>query len=232
MELILTRMMINSIFRSAGILFIFIPCFIYSQEKDFQLWNDLQAKWDISKKADLSFEQNLRFGENSSRLQKAYSNLSVGYTFNDLLKVGATYRFIYRDGNERNHIGHSLALDIILRKKYDRMKFSVRNKFLVRYIDLLTSQDGSVSDRYYRTKLEAYYKTKKFPLDPYCNIETFLQLPHHKSPEFDAIRLAAGIEADLGKQHILDVYWMDDIGLGSNQEERLYILGLGYKFSF
>jgi len=231
-EQILTRMMINPLLRSLCFLILLLPGEIFAQEKDFQVWNDLQLKWDVNKKADVSFEQNLRFGENSTRLQKSYSNVSMGYALSELVKLGATYRFIYRNGEERSHLGHSLALDLILRKKFDRLKLSVRNRFLVRYIDIRTSEDGNIPDRYYRTKLEASYKTKKFPFDPYLNLESFLSIPSHKAPAFDAIRISAGLEASLNKQHALDIYWMNDIGLGSNQEEQLYILGLGYKFSF
>jgi len=49
-----------------AILFVmFLPAIGRAQDCDFQQWNDLKIKADLTKKWELAFEQNIRFDNNA-----------------------------------------------------------------------------------------------------------------------------------------------------------------------
>ncbi len=215
---------------------LFLLQFIFStgtaQVKDFQLWTDISVKKDLSKHWELSYEQNLRFGSNAGRLDKSYSNLTAGYKITKFLKIDGMYRFVIRNKPDYISYGHTFAFDATLKQKYDPFRFSVRNRLLYKFSDIRSSDNGRIPQRYYRTKLEIGFKTKKFPLNPYFSAESFLFLPIGETPYFDALRATAGLEYALNKHNIVDCYWMNEWGFNTADAEDLYILGVSYSYMF
>jgi len=203
----------------------------FGQQDDFQLWNDLKIKTDLGKRWDLSFEQNIRFAQNAGRFSKTYSNLSAGYSYKDFLKLEGSYRFVIRDKTERLRYGHTFVMDVTLRHRIERLRLSLRNRFQLRYMDMLSTETGWVPDKFYRARVEGVFKTRKFPVDPFASVEGFIFLPKGEKAALDAIRAALGAEYEINKKHTAGLYWMNEWGMGAASGEDLYILGILYTYS-
>lgn len=222
--------------RSAIFAFLLVQLFaclkLSAQEKDFQLWTDVSLKKEISKHWDLSFEQNLRFGNNAGRFDKSYSNLTLGYALKKYLKLDFMYRFVMHEKPDYLSYGHTFAFDATVRQKYSRFRFSLRNRFLYKYADILSSEEGKFPERYYRTKFEVGFHTRHFPVDPYLSAESFLFLPKGEKAVMDALRTSAGIEYAISKHQAASCYWMNEWGFNTVGAEDLFILGISYSYSF
>ncbi|NVO18079.1 MAG: DUF2490 domain-containing protein [Bacteroidetes bacterium] len=234
MEPMTIQTMIKILGRGSLFLILFLGFAVLSiaQENDFQLWTDISVSKELSKKWDLSFEQNLRFGNNVTRLDKSYSNISVGFNPADFLKLALMYRFVIKDQEDYYGLGHTVAFDATLKHKFNRLKLSMRNRFLLKYSEVLAKDDGKIPDRYYRTKVEVTYNVKKFPVDPYFSIETFLNCPRGEHPYFDAMRTSVGAEYSLSKRKSVTLYWLNEWGLNDQLGMNDYVLGLSYSYSF
>jgi hypothetical protein len=205
---------------------------LLAQENDFQVWTDVSLNKKLTNKWDLSFEQNVRFGNNVTQLSKSYSNLSAGYSVADYLKLSLLYRFVIRNKTDYYGLGHSFALDATLKQKFNRLKLSMRNRFMLKYSEILSSENGKVPDRYYRTKIELTYNIRNIPVDPSVTVESFLLLPKGDAATFDAIRTAFGLEYSINKHQALDAYWLNEWGLNKEAGINDYVLGLSYSYSF
>jgi len=205
---------------------------LHAQENDFQIWTDLSVNKELTKKWDLSFEQNLRFGNNVTQLSKSYSNLSAGYSVADFLKLSVLYRFVIRNKDESYIYGHSFAFDATLKQKFNRFKLSMRNRFMLKYSEILSSDKGKIPDRYYRTKMELVYNIRKFPLDPFVSVESFLLMPKGDEAFFDAVRTAFGLEYSINKRQALEAYWLNEWGLNKEADNNNFVLGISYSYSF
>jgi hypothetical protein len=218
-----------------SILFILVlvqPFMVNGQENDFQLWTDISVNKKITRKWDLSFEQNLRFGNNVTQLSKSYSNLSASYAVANYLKLSVMYRFVVRNKTDYYGHGHSFAFDATLKQKLSRFKVSMRNRFMLKYSDILSSDQGKIPDRYYRTKIELTYNIRKIPVNPSVSVESFLLIPKGDPLTFDAIRTAFGLNYPFNKHQELDMYWLNEWGINSEAGINDFVLGISYSYSF
>jgi len=208
------------------------PLGMSAQENDFQVWTDLSVNKELNKKLDLTFEQNLRYGNNVTELSKSYSNLSAGYSVTNFLKLSFMYRFVLRNKTDYFAKGHSFAFDAALKHKFNHVKFSMRNRLMYKYSEILSSDYGKIPDRYYRTKLGMVYNIRKFPLSPSVSVESFLLIPKGDPATFDAIRTSFGLDYPISKHHEIEAYWLNEWGLNAESGINDFILGLSYSYSF
>jgi hypothetical protein len=204
----------------------------FAQENDFQVWTDFTLNKELNKKWDVSFEQNLRAGNNVSQLSKAYSNLSAGYDAANFLKLSVLYRFVLRNKTDYFAKGHSFAFDATLKHKFSRVKLTMRNRFMLKYSEILSSDNGKIPERYYRTKLSMAYNIRKFPLSPSLAVESFLLIPKGDPATFDAFRALFGLGYSISKHQEIDAYWLNEWGLNAESGSNNFVLGLSYNYSF
>lgn len=208
------------------------PLGALAQENDFQVWTDFTINKELNKKWDVSFEQNLRAGNNVTQLSKSYSNLSAGYDLTKFLKLSVLYRFVIRNKTDYFAKGHSFAVDATLKKKFSRVKLTMRNRFMLKYSEILSSDDGKIPERYYRTKLSMAYNIRKFPVSPSLAVESFLLIPKGDPANFDAFRASFGLDYTIDKHQEIEAYWLNEWGLNAESGSNNFVLGLSYNYSF
>ena len=106
----------------------------YSQSSDFGSVVEAEISKRFFKKLDLSVSAEWRQREDLSEIDRYAFGGDLGFRFNQYLKIGAAYNYIQfnheKKGWETRHRYHAYATGSY---KYNRLKFSLRERFQSTY---------------------------------------------------------------------------------------------------
>ncbi len=202
----------------------------FSQEKDFQIWLDLEATTDIGKGFEISLNNEKRFYENVSLFGRNKSDLTLGYNINSEISISASYRKNY----------YYLFTDITSSKsrwvattnyspRYKRWRFDFRARVSN---DSETFVPGWFEQRViHRERLRARYNFRKSPFRVQVSAETYFPISHTPF-ELMKLRLAAGVQIKTSDNHRFEIGYLREQEYNTTNPMKAYVIQLGYRYSF
>lgn len=229
---------------------------VMAQDDDFGIWGEVNVEKNISRKWNVSGGVEYRSRDNVKTTDRWSVGVDAGYKITDWLKASAGYSLLDDHNYKTNSKGtkyadywglrHRFNVSLTASKSFGNLNISLRERWQYTYrpektvtryyVNTTTSHDaGEEADEktysgkgknVWRNRLQLKYKVSKM-WRPYVNAETYM------SNGWDKIRLAAGTEIRLSKQHSFDVKYMFQHPFNDDDEEgNRRIIGIGYTYKF
>ena len=188
---------------------------------DNQSWSSFNFKFDAPFSTKLNIEQSLRFEDNLSRFKQTFTELSLSYKINDLIRIDIPYRYSIYKNKTKNRI--SFGSSIKLNKK------KIGTKYRLKFQNV--KEPGKTIEITFRNKFTISYKFNK-KIVPFIAYEIFN--PYEQMiDEIDETRISFGSQIKINKKRYIKFYYIhkkEDLLKAKNNS--LYILGLDYNLSF
>lgn len=225
--------------KSLFVFFVVLGCFLnnysylYAQEKDFELWNEITLKKEFNKHIGIVGSVQLRLDQNASSIKSFFPEIGVFYNINKYIRFNFDYRFTmvakpdnYYAAKNRYNLG------LRFRKKFKPfvLKYKVEyqyglDNFL--YREIFTTNEGS---SYLRNKVTVDYKFNK-RWTPKISCELFYHLENGKS-QFDIYRITFGLDYNLNKHNQVSCAYLFEKEFNVYQPQSVYVLKLNYSYKF
>lgn len=200
---------------------------------DFGFWIAGSYNKDISRNIDISIEQELRFAENATQLDKAYTTLALDFELRKWLRLGLNYRFILNKGSDVFGQRHRVMGDISFRYRKQRITLTnrVRLQSEIRTVNY-SEEYGFAPATDLRNTLKINYQlNRKF--EPYLALDVRFLLRDARTPYytgFDRHRITAGVDILLAQKRVLDVYLMTSRHWNVLEPSHLFVIGIDFTF--
>jgi Protein of unknown function (DUF2490) len=199
---------------------------------DLEQWTSIGISKKLGKNWKLSLDQEFRFSKDISQFDTYFTDLGVDYKINKHFSVGANYRFYKNKNKDLDFVTqHRWSTDAKYKQKINRFTLAYRLRFQNKDEDFFTSES---SNNLYnlRNKFSVDYNINKFKFDPYFDVELYRQIEDVNTTELSKLRWTLGLEYSLKKFGDLEMFYRIDNELNQSYNKNIYIIGLGYKFSF
>ncbi len=216
--------------KSALLLFIsFLFLHGIAQEKDFQLWLDIEATAALEKGFYISLNNEQRFYENVSLFGRNKSDLTLGYNINPEFAISASYRKNY----------YYLFTDITSSKsrwmttfnyspRYKRWRFDFRVRLSN---DSETFVPGWFEQRViHRERVRIRYNFRKSPFRVQASGETYFPISYTPF-ELMKLRLSCGVQIKVSDNHRFEIGYLREQEFNTTNPMTAYVLQLGYRYS-
>ncbi len=221
--------------KNKGYLILFLLVFSvglksYGQKEDFRIWLDLKVEKKLTRKWHLEGRGAFRLNENIREAGSYYGDFGVGYKFVKNFKIEAHYRYSGKSNDEGYfHKRHRLYADLTYKIKTGTpFSVSLRTRFQKQYTDINRSEDGLNPANTIRFAVTPAYKIKKY--EPYFRTEIFY-LVDNSDKYFNRIRYRLGTEYKFNKRNMLEVFYMIQQELHSDNPTRAFVLAFSYKYT-
>jgi hypothetical protein len=192
---------------------------------DTQFWNTYSVEKTLTKPWRISVEEELRIGEDVGKLIYYHTDFGIIHSTTDWLELGINYQYIRGwkrtlwENENRPHFNATLLA------KWKLLKLTNRNRMENRFLS-----DTKDFWRYRnKTKIQLALEVQDRQIQPYISEEYFMDFDQ---PEFNFNRLAVGLEAELTKNILGEIYYLrqdqDDRGI----EPKADVFGLALNFDF
>ena len=188
---------------------------------DNQSWSSLNFKIDTPFLTKLNIEQSLRFEDNLSQFKQTFTEISISYKINDLMRIDIPYRYSIYNNKTKNRI--SIGSSIKLNKK------KIGTKYRLKFQNI--KESDKPIEITFRNKFTISYKVKK-KIEPFIAYEIF-NLYENRIRGIDETRISLGSQIKINKKRYIKFYYIhkkEDLLKAKNNS--LYILGLDYSLSF
>ena len=188
---------------------------------DNQSWSSFNFKFDTPFSTKLNIEQSLRFEDNLSQFKQTFTEISISYKINDLIRIDIPYRYSIYKNKTKNRI--SIGSSIKLNKK------KIGTKYRLKFQNI--KESDKPTEITFRNKFTISYKVKK-RIEPFIAYEIFNPYEHMMSG-IDETRISLGSQIKINKKRYIKFYYIykkEDLLKAKNNS--LYILGLDYSLSF
>jgi len=180
------------------------------QQWDFISWTGIQAKGKLTKKLGLAIEQQLRLKENSTTVDKTFTELGLSYDLPKGFGITAEYRLSHEPQKEGEMRAASrYNFDLTYSKKFLKLRAKVRARF--QHAPNATGSNERVAFNEdplnLRLKISLSYNgIKRFT--PGLAYEVFLLANNAARSGFNKFRYRAFINYKLNKRHGLGAFYM------------------------
>ena len=188
---------------------------------DNQSWSSLNFKIDAPFSTKLNIEQSLRFEDNLSQFKQTFTEISISYKINDLMRIDIPYRYSIYKNKIKNRI--SIGSSIKLNKK------KIGTKYRLKFQNI--KESDKPIEITFRNKFTISYKVKK-KIEPFIAYEIFNPY-ENRIRGIDETRISLGSQIKINKKRYIKFYYIhkkEDLLKAKNNS--LYILGLDYSLSF
>lgn len=190
--------------------FLFITQFLLAQNHNYELWNEYEIEYKVSKKIGFSLTEELKFKYNSPYffLNTSNSDLGFSYSFNKNNAISLTVRNSLKFYNNSYFNGLSNACSYQFKYKLNNIKVSYRNKLEFGksvYFNEPSDTKLKIEDR---NKLKLSYSAKDFKISPNISIESFSSINSFNRLLFFEIRYSAGMSIDLKRKFQADISYI------------------------
>ncbi len=214
------------------LLALFTSTLAYSQKKDFAAWYTLAGRYEITKKIKLDISEELRTISNASISDQFFTDLGISYKFNKYVSLGGYYRFIKkREKDDNFHTRNRFYGELQLSFPFKQFELEYRFRFQRQVNEYFEDIEDDKPILYNRHKIELSYNIPNFKLTPSFSYERFYRLKYVNSYFADNVRYGIGLNYKFNKKHLVSVSYLINKDLYP-KEKYLYILSLGYKFTF
>ena len=194
---------------AVGILFLILSRIIYCQNDDFGIWYGVNAEYSINKTLEIDVSTMVRTFSNASKVEEAFLEGGVTYKFNKYFSIAGGYRFTENlEDNNEFHIRHKWLADLKGSLPLENFSFSARFRFQVQSKTFYEKESDKLPYYHGRLKFKAIYKTPKFPVNPYLEMESFSALFENSKRVIDKNRFSAGLEYKIAKKHFIEAEYM------------------------
>ena len=108
---------------------------------------------------------------------------------------------------------------------------TLRERLQTQYVNVNSSENGKVAERYLRNKVTLKYDLGK-KYTPFFATELFYQLTNAKGNEFDNVRYTAGFNYEFSKRASLDLFYLINKAFNTNDPVTDYVSGISFNYSF
>lgn len=199
---------------------------LLAQEKDFQIWGDVSAKYKINKKFSLASELGLRTRENSRLLKQYYAELGGSYKINKRFDVGLKYRFVSYYEQSKTSI-HRLNADISFDKGWGRFSFKWRERYQQEWF--VSNYKNEFDEKTLRSRWDLSYNIKKTKLEPFFSLEHYLGLNGKERLLTTQIRWTLGADFPVNKWSDISISYRIEKEYYKANPLTAYVLILSYK---
>ena len=186
-----------------------------------QSWSSLNFKIDAPFSTKLNIEQSLRLENNLSQFKQTFTEISISYKINDLMRIDIPYRYSIYKNKTKNRI--SIGSSIKLNKK------KIGTKYRLKFQNI--KESDKPIEITFRNKFTISYKVKK-KIEPFIAYEIFNPYKN-RIRGIDETRISLGSQIKINKKRYIKFYYIhkkEDLLKAKNNS--LYILGLDYSLSF
>lgn len=188
---------------------IFIPISAIAQKKDFGIWYGVSAEKKLTDKIDIDLSTRIRTFGNASKIEEAFLEGGLAYSFNKHLAIAGSYRLTENiEDNNSYYFRHKWLLDFKGNLPVSDFSFSCRLRFQTRIKTFIKDENDKFPDYTGRIKLKALYKTPSFPVNPYVYAESFFPMFSDNTRTIEKNRFAAGIEFSIAKRHSVEAEYI------------------------
>lgn len=188
---------------------IFIPISAIAQKKDFGIWYGVSAEEKLTDKIDIDLSTRIRTFGNASKIEEAFLEGGLAYSFNKHLAIAGSYRLTENiEDNNSYYFRHKWLLDFKGNLPVSDFSFSCRLRFQTRIKTFIKDENDKFPDYTGRIKLKALYKTPSFPVNPYVYAESFFPMFSDNTRTIEKNRFAAGIEFSISKRHSIEAEYI------------------------
>ena len=189
---------------------------------DFESWSSAGFTYKPIKKLTLSIEQNIRLKENSSSIEKYFTQLSADHKLFKSFEIGIGYRFVRTQDDKslpESNYEHSdrLNLDVSYKNDIKRFSYGVRSRYQIK-------KDDNSSNETLRFKTEIGYNFKKWKLDPEFSSEIF----YRKNESFNNYRLTLSTNIDIDKDSSIKLFVLYENELNEQYPKSTYVAGFSF----
>ncbi len=212
---------------------VFIALSSSAQTNDFQQWEWITIKSDISKKFSASVQCQMRVIDNSTKVGTLFLEPNIGYKINKYLRIGVGYRYSFRAGNSGllNRTAQRYNIDLEGRKKFGKFTLKLRTRFQQGFMDFYMNENRAPGSYpiYNRNKFGIDYQFNKI-WSLFTEFELYLPLNKPQQRNFDRFRFTLGSSLDLKNRNTLDCFFRIQKQLNTANPETDFIIGLGYAY--
>ena len=205
----------------------------HAQTNDFGTRVGIEIEKDV-KNWNLYVGEEIRTKENSGVLQGLYTEFGADYSPWKIIKIGASYEFIYFNDYENDDYQprHRTNLFIQGSKEWSRFTFNLKEHFQTTFKDE-SERDYKMNPKLrWRNKFEIEYNIRKSPINPSFSVETFYQLNNPDGNKFDQLRYKLEVSYKINKRNRLKLYGLVDNEINVKNPVRQTVLGIQYKYTF
>ncbi len=204
---------------------------LYAQDKDFELWNEINLKRDFNKHFSCTAGLQLRLDQNASSIKSVFPEISLLYNLNKYVRFNIDYRFIMINKANNSYYPKSrYNIGLRLRKKIKPFTFKYKiqyqyglDNYLYREI-FTTDKDNS----YIRNKITIDYQFNK-KWTPNISAELFYHLQKPES-QFDVYRITFGLEYDFNKKNSIECAYFFEKEFNVYKPQSVFALKLKYSY--
>ena len=199
----------------------------FSQKKtkvinDFESWSSIGLTYKPIKKLTLGVEQNLRLKENSSTIEKYFTQLGADYKLFKNFEIGLGYRFVRTQ--DENYLPESnyqnsdrFNLDASYNNSVKRFSYGIRSRYQLKKDDISSTET-------LRFKSEIGYNFKKWKLDPEFSGEIF----YRTDDSFNNYRFTLSTNIDIDKQSSVKLFVLYENELNEQFPKSTYVAGFSF----
>lgn len=205
----------------------FLCDFTFSQKKtkiinDFESWSSIGFTYKPIKKLTLAVEQNLRLKDNSSSIEKYFTQFSADHKLFKNFEIGIGYRFVKTQDEENlpesnYESSNRLHLDASYKNTIKRFSYGVRSRYQLK-------KDSNSSNETLRFKTEIGYNFKKWKLDPEFSSEIF----YKTNDSFNSYRLTLSTNIDIDKYSSFKLFVLYENELNEQYPKSTYVAGFSF----
>lgn len=205
----------------------------YYTVRDFQTWSSATLAFKPNKKVKLGISQELRLENNTSEVDKYFTEGFFKYKIAKPFTLGAELRFIRSNDNEgkiqgyENHLRH--ALNAQFKHKVNRLELKYRLQYQSRKE---IGQTASINDdptKKLRLKVGGAYNIKKWKFDPVLSGEIFRTLG--TNGDFSKIRGTLGTSFETKKAGELSFFYRIEKELNKSYPQLTNVIGFNYQYT-
>lgn len=218
--------------------FFLLTANIYSQDdtNDFSTWFIIGAEYELNKKWDFGLEQQLRLKNNSSEVDKYFTQLSGDYKLIDNFKLGGALRYIRENDNQGNIQGYEnhfrFNIDATYKHKLEKLSIGYRLRYQNKNEMGVSKEEGDYANQNIRLKTSFKYKISKWPLDPKFSAEIFNRFQKEEENGFNKYRLTIGTDYKIKNFGKITLFYRYEKEINTEELETTNILALKYIYSF
>jgi len=200
--------------------------------RDLGLWSGMGVEKTIMKDWTFSLKQELRLKKDITEINNYFTQGGISYRINRNFSVEGSFRYT-RDKNDDGSYDNRSRYNLDFRYKgkleFLTIYYRLRYQKEVEGTRILDSREPY--EKFARNRMIFRYNDLK-KIEPYLSVELFQLFTQYQFPDYDHMRLMAGIRYNPEKIGEINVAYGFNRELSTSLPVTAYIIEINYTFSF